>query len=183
MDEVYRDTLEGPRPAPAATLSPAFVSTSSLTKSYGLASLRCGWTLASPELTRRIRRVRDVVDVWGAIPSDRLAVVAFEHLDALGTRARRIVDANRAALIAWLSGRADLECAAPRSTLAFPRLRGIADADPFCRELLARAGTAVAPGRFFGAPAHFRIAFGGAPEIVREGLSRLSRTLDGMRSA
>ncbi len=62
VDEVYLDLAPGGHP-PAATLSPAFVSTNSLTKAYGLASLRCGWALASAEVTEKIRRARDVVDV------------------------------------------------------------------------------------------------------------------------
>jgi hypothetical protein len=177
VDEVYRDTVLEGRPAPAATLSPVFVSTSSLTKAYGLASLRCGWTLASPELTRRIRRVRDVVDVWAPIPSDRLCVVAFRHLDALAARARSIIEANTALVSAWLDRHEELQCVRPRSTLAFPRLRDVADAGPFVDALFTRTGTAVAPGRFFGAPAHFRVAFGGFPERIAAGLEAISGLL------
>lgn len=174
VDEVYRDTLFEDRPPPAATLSPVFVSTSSLTKAYGLASLRCGWTLASPELTRRIRRVRDLVDVWAPIPSDRLAVVAFRNLDALAARAHALIQTNRARVLAWLERERGIECAPPRATLAFPSWKGSEDAGPFVEELFARTGVAVAPGRFFGAPAHFRIAFGGPPDQVAAGLEALS---------
>jgi len=177
VDEVYRDTVLDGRPAPAATLSPVFVSSSSLTKAYGLASLRCGWTLASPELTRRIRRVRDVVDVWAPIPSDRIAVVAFRHLDALAARARAIIEANATGVSAWLARHEELECVPSRSTLAFPRLKNASDAGPFAEALFARTGTAVAPGRFFGAPAHFRVAFGGPPDRVSAGLDAISSVL------
>ncbi|HKD17696.1 MAG TPA: pyridoxal phosphate-dependent aminotransferase [Thermoanaerobaculia bacterium] len=178
VDEVYRDTVFEDRPAPAATLSPAFVSVSSLTKAYGLASLRCGWTIATPEWTHRIRRARDLVDVWAPIPSDRLAVVAFRHLAALSDRARAIVLANQAAVASFLAGRTDLACVPPRSTLAFPRRTAVDDSGPFVEGLFAATGTAVAPGRFFGAPAHFRIAFGGAPRAVAAGLSAISGYLD-----
>jgi len=178
VDEVYRETVFDGRPAPAATLSPFFVSTSSLTKAYGLSSLRCGWTLASPDLTRRIRQVRDVVDNWAPMPSDRLAVVAFRNLGALAARARAIIEANAARVSSWLATRTDLECVPPRSTLAFPRLTGVDDAGPFVERLFARTGTAVAPGHFFGSPAHFRIAFGGEPERVAAGLEAISGVLD-----
>lgn len=178
VDEVYRDTIFDARPAPAATLSPRFISTSSLTKAYGLASLRCGWALAAPEVTRRIRRARDIVDVWAPIPADRLAVVAFANLDRLAARARRLVEANRSMVLGWLAGRPDLECVPPRATLAFPRLAGQEDAGPFVERLFAETGTAVAPGRFFGFPAHFRVAFGGRPEDVAAGLAAISRALD-----
>ncbi len=178
VDEVYRDTLFEGRPAPAATLSPAFVSTSSLTKAYGLASLRCGWAIASPEIARRVRRVRDVVDVWAPIPSDRLAVAAFRNLDALAERARRIVEPNLERVSSWLAGRRELEAAPPRATLAFPRLKDVKDAREFVEDVFDRTATAVAPGHFFGAPAHFRIAFGGPPEAVAAGLEALGRVLD-----
>lgn len=178
VDEVYRETVLVGRPEPAATLSPVFVSTSSLTKAYGLSSLRCGWTLASPELTRRIRQVRDVVDNWAPIPSDRLAVVAFQNLDSLAARARAIVEVNSSRITAWLASRAEIECVPPRSTLAFPRLKGVADAGPFVDDLFARTGTAAAPGRFFNAPAHFRLALGGPPDRVAAGLDTLSACLD-----
>ncbi len=181
FDEVYRDVVLDGRPAPAATLSPACVSTSSLTKAYGLASLRCGWVLASAELARKIRRSRDVVDVWSPIPSDRLSVLAFDRLDTLAARSRALVEANLGRVTAWLASRAvaaRLECAAPRATLAFPRIRGVDDAAPFAERLFRRTGVAVAPGHFFGAPAHFRIAFGGDPARVAEGLDAIGKELE-----
>jgi aspartate/methionine/tyrosine aminotransferase len=177
VDEVYRDTVRADRPPIAATLSDAFVSTSSLTKAYGLASLRCGWAIASREIAQRIRRVRDVVDVWAPIPSDRLAVVAFRHLDALAARARLLVERNSDEVADWLARRAELECVPPRSTLAFPRLRDAAAAT-FADRLYAATGVAVAPGRFFGAPEHFRVAFGGPPETVAAGLAAITRFLE-----
>jgi len=177
FDEVYRDTVFDGRPVPAALLSDRFVSTSSLTKSFGLASLRCGWALASPAVAESIRRARDVVDVWAPIPADRMAVVAFAQLDRLESRARAIVQANVAAVSAFLESRPELACVPPRSTLAFPRLAGVEDAGPFVDRLFRETGVAVAPGRFFGAPAHFRIAFGGEPVSVREGLAAIAGAL------
>ncbi|HEY1435396.1 MAG TPA: pyridoxal phosphate-dependent aminotransferase, partial [Thermoanaerobaculia bacterium] len=56
--------------------------------------------------------------------------------------------------------------------------RHVADAGPFTDGLFARTGVAVAPGRYFGAPAHFRIAFGGPPDRVAAGLAALSEYLD-----
>jgi aspartate/methionine/tyrosine aminotransferase len=178
VDEVYRDVTASPRPPIGASLSPAVITTSSLTKAYGLASLRCGWAIASPPVAERIRRARDVVDVWGAIPADRLALVALRNLDRLAERAARIVRPNRRRIEEWLAGRNDLEFVLPAATLAFPRLRGIADSGPFCKRLYAETGTAVAPGHFFGAPAHFRIAFGTDPDTVAAGLAAISRCLD-----
>ena len=177
VDEVYRDAVLEDRANPAATLSAACISTSSLGKVYGLASLRCGWAIASAEVTRRIRRARDLLDVWSPMPSDRLATVAFRNLGALSARAQSIVQTNRTQVERWLAATPALECVPSRATVAFPRLRGSRDAGPFVERLLRETGTAVAPGHFFGAPDHFRIAFGGEPEKVAAGLDAIRRTL------
>ena len=178
VDEVYQDTVLGERRPPAATRSPVFLSTNSLTKAYGLASLRCGWALASPEMAERIRRARDVVDVWAPMPADRLSVLAFEHLESLAARARSLIQANASLVASFFSSRSDLECVRSRATIAFPRLVGTEDAGAFARKLLERHGTAVVPGAFFGAPAHFRISFGGATDRLAAGLEAIARCLD-----
>ena len=177
VDEVYRDVTGDPTP-PAAARSHVFVTTSSLTKSYGLSSLRAGWAIASPALTYRIRRARDVVDGTGSIVAERLATLAFQHLDALTARARAILARNKALADAFLKSRADLEWVPSSATVVFPRIRGVANAAPFAERLLREQRTAVGPGVFFDAPAHFRLGYGGDTEKIREGLERLRMALD-----
>jgi aspartate/methionine/tyrosine aminotransferase len=179
VDEVYLDASRAHRPASAR--GEPFVSTSSLTKSYGLAGLRCGWALAGPSVAERIRRVRDVVDGTGSVPAERLAVLAFGQLDRLADRARRILEPNAARVRTFLAARAELECIPPGGgTVVFPRLKGQADAEPLARDLLAHGRTAIVPGRFFEAPAHFRLGYGCSPDRLSGGLSALDRALDGL---
>jgi aspartate/methionine/tyrosine aminotransferase len=177
VDEVYLDTLSGGAAASAAMRSPLFVASNSLTKSYGLSSLRCGWTLASPEITERIRRARDVVDVSGPIPAERLAVEAFRVLGALAERARRIVEANRLLFRESLRTWDAVECVPFDATIAFPRFRDGRDASAFAARLFDEDDVAVVPGAFFGLPDHFRVSLGGPPEAVRDGLECLGRRL------
>lgn len=179
VDEVYLDLVAPPAAhPPAGTLSPVFVSTNSLTKAYGLASLRCGWTLASPEVTARIRRARDVVDVWSAIPADRLAVVAFRNIDRLAERARRLVESNARLVGSFLARRAgELDCVSPSATITFPRFADGRDSTPFAERLLRERGVAVVPGSFFDLPAHFRISFAGATGPLEEGLNAIDECL------
>ncbi len=179
VDEVYLDTATDGPVRPAAARSPVFISTSSLTKSYGLAGLRCGWVLAAPDVAERVRRARDIVDGSGAFPAERLSVLAFSLLDRLAARARRILTANGATVGQFLAGRPDLECVRPGAgTVVFPRLRGVGDAGPFVASLAERFQTDVVPGHFFQAPAHFRLGFGGRPEDLAEGLVQLEKALD-----
>ncbi len=182
VDEVYLDTAAGGVLRPAAARSPVFVSTSSLTKSYGLAGLRCGWVLAEPEVAEQVRRARDIVDGTGAFPAERLSALAFSQLASLSARARRILTANGAVVRQLLSERDDLECVLPGAgTVVFPRLHGADDAGPFVEHLAQDFDTDVVPGHFFQAPAHFRLGFGGSPDVLAEGLAQIRKALDSRR--
>ena len=177
VDEVYKDVTDDASP-PAASRGDVFITTSSLTKSYGLSSLRAGWTIASPEISYRIQRARDVVDGTGSIVAERLAVLAFEHLDRLHARARAIFARNKALADAFLASHAGtLEWVPSAGTIVFPRIRGVADAAPFVDRVMREQRVALGPGAFFEAPAHFRLGYGGDADKIREGLDRVSAEL------
>ena len=177
VDEVYKD-VTGDATPPAAALGDVFVTTSSLTKSYGLSSLRAGWVIASPAVSYRIQRARDVVDGTGSIVAERLATLAFQHLDALTARARAILSRNKALADAFLQSRPELEWVPSAGTIVFPRIRGVADTRPFVDRLMGEHKTALGPGFFFEAPAHFRLGYGGETETIRQGLARVATALD-----
>lgn len=180
VDEVYAEAQhdESPPPLAAAQLGPAFVSTSSLTKAYGLAGLRCGWVLASPELSTRIRETRDIVDGSGAFPPEQLAVRAFAKLDELRARARAILARNLALLEASLANHPRVEWLRPAAgTTAFPRIKGMADTSALVDTLVRDFDTVAVPGHFFQQPQHIRVSFGGRHEMLAEALARLDRAL------
>ncbi len=178
VDEIYLDTAFGRPGGVAATLGGPFVTTSSLTKAYGLSQLRCGWALAPPEVAEEIRRTRDLVDGIGSVLAERAAVVAFEHLDTLGARARAILEPNLARLTDFVTSQPRLEWVRPGGgTVAFPRLRNGVDASEFANRLLSDHQTMVVPGRFFEAPSHFRIGFGIDSGTLERGLTEIGRAL------
>ena len=182
VDEVYKDVTDDTS-GPAAARGDAFVTTSSLTKSYGLSSLRAGWVIAGDRLSHRLRRARDVVDGTGSIVAERLAALAFAHLDTLRTRARTILARNKALADAFLAAHPQLEYAPSAGTIVFPRIRGLDDAGGFVDRLMRDHATAVGPGRFFDAPAHFRLGYGGDTEKLRAGLERVSMALTAVDGA
>jgi aspartate/methionine/tyrosine aminotransferase len=183
VDEVYLDAvLLSPGVAPgervATTHDDAFVRTNSLTKSYGLSGLRCGWIISSPDVADRIRRVRDVVDGSGSIVAERLGALAFAQLDRLRARTKELLQVNTGLMREFLQSRSELEWIPAGGTVLFPRLRGVDDASAFAERLLAERETAVVPGRFFQAPAHVRVGLGGATDPLRGGLAALGAALD-----
>jgi len=177
-DEVYLDALPGPARPAAATLSPSIVTSSSLTKAYGLAGLRCGWTLADTLLCGEVRRARDLVDGTGSVLAERTAAIAFDRLPELAARARAILAPNFERFGAFMASQPALEWVVPvGGTVAFPRLRAMVSADAFADLLLRDFDTAVVPGRFFEAPAHFRVALGIPEEALGRGLHAIDRAL------
>jgi len=180
VDEVYLDLLDSPVSS-CCHLGEHFLVTSSLTKAYGLSGLRCGWIIAEPVLAKRIWRLNDLFAATPVHPGELLSVIALDHLEQIGARARSILAANREALNAFFQGRDDLGGYRSRwGTVTFPALRHGSVAE-FCELLRARFETSVVPGHFFEMPEHFRIGLGGDPQMSAEGLQRLAAALDAYR--
>ncbi|MFL6213741.1 MAG: aminotransferase class I/II-fold pyridoxal phosphate-dependent enzyme [Blastocatellia bacterium] len=180
VDEVYLEAIYDEARPYAFQMGSEFVTTSSLTKAYGLSGLRCGWILAEPQLARRIWRLHDIFGGIPAHPAERLSVVALAHLDRIAARARALLDANRPLLNSFLDSRDDLDALRPRfGTVVSPRLKA-GNADELYALLREKYETSVVPGRFFEMPDHFRIGIGIPTDILRAGLERLSAALDEM---
>jgi aspartate/methionine/tyrosine aminotransferase len=178
VDEVYRDIWFEEAPPSHVHLGPNVLATSSLTKSYGLSGLRCGWILCAPDLARRLRLAKDLMEAVDSVPSDTLAAAAFRQLPRLTARSRSILDPNIAQVRAFLAEHEEwLDCVIPRRSMTvFPRLRREEDAEPL-HDWLRSRDTSIVPGKFFEAPRHFRLGFAVMPEDVARGLENLSAGL------
>ena len=178
VDEVYRDILYEDAVACAVTLGEQFVTTSSLTKSYGLSGLRCGWILCAPELAEKMRRLNDLFGAVGSMPSDKMSVAAFRQLETLEARTRAIMEPNTELVHGFLRDHEDLlECVVPRRSMTvFPRLKYQSDSEPL-HDRLRQFETSIVPGKFFEAPRHFRLGFAVGTQEVEIGLRNLSTAL------
>jgi aspartate/methionine/tyrosine aminotransferase len=178
VDEVYLDVWFDQAPPSHIHLGPHFLATSSLTKSYGLSGLRCGWILAAPEIADRMRKAYDFMDAGGSMPSATLALAALRQLPRLIARSRAILDPNIAQVRAFLNDHAEwLDCAVPgRSMCVFPRLHHEEDSQPL-HDWLRTRDTSIVPGKYFEFPRHFRLGFAVKPEDVAAGLQHLSQGL------
>jgi len=73
VDEVYLDALFERAPPTAFHLGDEFITTSSLTKVYGLSGLRCGWVLADSELGKRLWHLISVCTCIGTVSTRQLS--------------------------------------------------------------------------------------------------------------
>jgi aspartate/methionine/tyrosine aminotransferase len=178
VDEVYLETLFEPEPRTAFHLGKQFVVTNSLTKTFGLSGLRCGWIFAEPELAQRMWLLNDLFAATPVHAGERLSVVAFKQIEELAHRARCILDTNRKVLNQFLDLRDDLESVRPEfGTIMFPRFKK-GSSEKLCSLLREKYETSVVPGRFFEMPGHFRIGFCGDGGLLKEGIARLGKALD-----
>jgi aspartate/methionine/tyrosine aminotransferase len=178
VDEVYLEASFDSPWKSAYHLGPNFVTTSSLTKAYGLTALRCGWILAAPALAERMWRLNDLFGAVPPYPAELLSVIALDQLPQIAARAKKVLDTNRALLKSFLDSRKDLLAIWPEAGgIVFPLLSS-GHTEPFIQLLREKYETSVVPGRFFESPDHFRIGVGGATDAVREALSRVSAALD-----
>lgn len=178
VDEVYMGTMFDDAPRTSFHLGENFVVTNSLTKTYGLSGLRCGWILADKTSAVKMQRLNDLFAATNVHVAERLSLIALKNLHIFRDRAKALLDTNRLLLNEFLDSRDDLDVAKPvYGTTAFPRLLRT-DSEKFFKLLREKYETSVVPGRFFYADDHFRIGITCETEMLREGLERLSAALD-----
>ena len=177
VDEVYLEFMRARGARTAARLSPRVLATSSMTKVFGLDGLRLGWVIAEPPLAERVRRLNDLFSINTAHASERMAARALDRAGELLADSNALLARNIELVDAFVRSHDYLSWAKPRAgTVGFVHAVEI-DVNRFVDLLHAEFEVAVVPGRFFGAPDHFRVSFGLATEEMRSALDRMSHAL------
>jgi aspartate/methionine/tyrosine aminotransferase len=186
VDETFADI--GPCPGTsAASIHRHIVTISSLSKSPGLAALRCGWVTVNPRVLPDFVEDAVLLQNIGSKLSEVLGAMAVEKIDAFRAAAQQQVDGNRELIAQWLRDMAKKELIEPMDVpagcLVFPRLRQSGSTMKLVEQLEARHGVLVVPGAFFGDAYdnHIRIGFGGDSTRLRQGLARLAEGLIALR--
>ncbi len=174
-DETFRDASERVCGTLAAR-HPRWVTTATLTKAYGLGSLRIGWVAGSAGALARCANAQNALSVEPSRASVALALALAPHLDALRARTRRILAENHARWRSLAGRAADFDPGpAPRGTTAFCLFPGPAAGDAFAAVAAERHDLAVVPGRFFGDPRGVRVALGSEPARFAAALETFER--------
>lgn len=167
-----------PLPNPITMYDRAIVL-GTLSKGYGLAGLRVGWCLATPELLERFVHWRDYTTLYLSPLIEKVAERAVENyrvlLDLRLERARK----NLAIVARWVEAHREfVDWVRPKGGVTtFVRMHGVADVDEFCHRLGREHGVMVVPGSCFNQPGHMRLGFGGPTADLEEGLARVSGLL------
>lgn len=183
IDEVYGDYARAEnRPCPASRLSPNFISISSLTKIFGLSTLRCGWIVGSRPVVDRVRDMAMKFEFGMSNLAHAVAANIMRKPTAFAAYSDGIVNSARPRVDAWFAEHKNAGLLTGElpddGCICFPKLVDVDDTESFSAWLLERAGVIVAPGEYFGMPGHIRIGFAQTEEDLDRGLAALS---DGLR--
>ncbi|MFW5946374.1 MAG: aminotransferase class I/II-fold pyridoxal phosphate-dependent enzyme [Candidatus Natronoplasma sp.] len=172
-DEVYRLLVEDPIPS-VAEMSEKGISTTSLTKSYGLAGARFGWIVGPKKVIEKAWRWKDYTTISPTKIGQYIAKQAVGELeDDILAENRALADKNRE-LVQKFIDKHDLDWYKPVGVNGFVTIpEGFEGSVDFCRGLVEDQSVVLAPGKLFGFDGYFRIGFGLETYKLKEGLSRV----------
>ena len=154
----------------------------SASKSYAMTGWRCGWTIASKELTSKFNTIQ------GQSTSNITSITQKAVLAALQGSQQPVIDmlneyrTRRDNIHAWLTEHPGIKCVKPKGAFyLFPDISGLlghgginSSAD-FAQGLLEKEHVVVTPGEAFEAPGYLRISYATSMEQLREGANRILR--------
>lgn len=185
IDEVYRDYHAAEPCQFDVTAHPNVVRVGSMTKMFGMSTLRCGWMFASGRLMEALRAHCDRVDFSVSKLSHAVAAEVFSRADIFDGWREGHMETAIPVAEACLRGMVDtglIELALPlRGCTCFPRITGVEDTVALSRWLISRCGVVVVPGECFGMAGHIRIGYAQDETQLRTGLERLANGLNEYR--
>jgi aspartate/methionine/tyrosine aminotransferase len=177
-DEVYRGTELNTDETPSFWgMYDRVICVNSMSKAYGLAGLRIGWAVASPEMVEELWRRHEYAVIAAAGPSMKLSEIALQPAkrEALLERQKKLSREGHAVLESWVreqEGRFSVSPAVATS-IAFVQY----DFDMLSAELAdhirRKVSVLVAPGAFLGTENHLRITVGYPAQKVSSALERI----------
>ena len=177
-DEVYRLLADDPQP-PVASLGDRGLSTTSLTKAWGLAGARFGWLCGPEAVVEAAWEWKDYTTISPSPFGQHLARQALADEATILAENRELARTNLE-LVRGFCDRHGLDRLEPVAVNVFPTVPdGFEDGEAFCRAVVEEASVVLAPGELFGHSDRFRLGFGLETADLQEGLDRIERVVAG----
>ncbi len=178
VDEVYRrydENLKSIYP-----LSSKGLVIDSITKYYGIASLRVGWAIGDKSNVEELESVKGYRCVVGSAFSEDFVASLLQHKEFFEHRVKEQIENNFKIFEEWVSKRNDVSLVKPQgySTCCFPRLDKVKDTYKFVDYLIKEHDTVFVPGELYGLNGHIRVCFGCETELLEKALENLGKVLE-----
>jgi len=181
-DEVYRGTEmnEGETPSFWGQHDKV-ICTNSLSKAYGMAGVRIGWIVATPEMIEALWRRHEYAVIAASGPSMKLAEIALQadKRRMLLDRQKKLSQTGHAVLADWIREQNGLfSMTKPAATaIGFVQYHFDMPSVELGEQIRKRASVLVAPGAYLGTEHHLRITIGYEAERVRMALNRITKAV------
>ena len=159
----------------------------SASKAYAMTGWRCGWTIASKELTRIFNTIegQTTSNITSVTQKAALAAVSGSHEPVRAMRAE--FRARRDRIHALLTANPGIRCVKPKGAFyLFPNISGLlTEAVPtsadFAQRLLEQEHVVVTPGEAFDAPGYIRLSYATSMPQLEEGAARMLRFAESLQ--
>lgn len=178
-DEVYRGTEFNTGETPSFWGEyEKLICVHSFSKAYGLAGLRIGWAVASPEMIQALWRRHEYAVIAASGPSMKLAEIALQpsKREMLLERQKKLSRQGHRFVAEWIAEQDGVFSVVPAAatSIAFVRYHFEMPSLEFAELLRKQASVLVAPGGSLGTEQHFRISIGYAEGKLRPALNRIA---------
>lgn len=177
-DEVYRGTEFHQEETPSFWREyDKVICVNSMSKAYGLAGLRIGWIVATPDMIESLWRRHEYAVIAAAGPSMTLAEIALQDgkRKMLLERQRRLSSAGHQILRNWMQEQhGAFSIVEPAATsIAFVRYHFDVPSCELAGHIREKSSVLVAPGALLGAEHHLRMAVGVDANKLTKALARI----------
>ena len=162
----------------------------SASKAYAMTGWRCGWTIASKELTAAFNIIQGQSTSNICSITQKAALAAVSGPQDAVTAMLNEYRVRRDNIHAWLTANPAIKCVKPKGAFyLFPDISGLLSPDglktstDFAQALLEKEYVVVTPGEAFDAPGYLRISYATSMEQLREGADRILRFAESLQPA
>jgi aspartate aminotransferase len=172
----------------------------SASKAYAMTGWRCGWTIASKELTAAFNVIQGQSTSNITSITQKAALAAITGSQDAVTAMLNEYRVRRDNIHGWLTANPGIQCVKPKGAFylfpdisrllsrdgvssAAPSRDGMATSADFAQALLEREHVVVTPGEGFDAPGYLRISYATSMEQLREGATRILRFAESLKPA
>lgn len=169
-DEVYKD-WSNPENHSISDLYEFGISTSSLSKYFGLAGLRIGWVKANTDVIDAINIRRDYSIISTGQLIDTLAKNALRNKESILKSTNACIEENKKNLENWVKEHPKFHVCLPKEgTVCFLGYDHDISSEVLCETLLKETGVFFVPGTCFDYDHYLRFGLAKDPEMIKEGL-------------
>jgi aspartate aminotransferase len=159
----------------------------SASKAYAMTGWRCGWTIASKELTKVFNTIEGQTTSNITSVTQKAAIAAVAGSQEPVRVMRDEFRARRDRIHALLTANPAIQCVKPKGAFyLFPNISGlltdaVATSAEFAQQLLEKEHVVVTPGEAFDAPGYVRLSYATSMQQLQEGAERILRFAESLQ--